>query len=413
MIIPSIDLQHGRAVQLKRGSELLLIDERDPVSLAAEFGRYGPIAIVDLDAAMGQGENSAIIRDCCRVARCRVGGGIRTEQQVRDTIRFGADKVMIGTCATPEFLKPFPGEWIVACLDAKGTEVVVDGWRERTHDDLFDRAERLAPFCSEFLFTQVNVEGTLAGPDLETARELASRTKRPITVAGGIRGTEDFEQLEALGCNGQIGRALYEGKMDLTESWISLLRYDASGLIPVVVEEAGSARTLMLAYANRESMRTALQKGCGAYWSRSRQELWIKGATSGNRQRLVEARWDCDRDAVLFRVEQTGPACHRGEESCFRSPAASELLRLERTLEARQRSNLAGSYSAKLIADAQLLDAKLREETEEVIEAEEQDHLQWECADLLYHLMVRMRARGLALSDIESELRARGRGEAE
>lgn len=413
MIIPSIDLQNGRAVQLKRGSELLLVDPRDPVELAAEFGRFGPIAIVDLDAAMGQGDNSGIVRDCCKVARCRVGGGIRSEKQVRDAIRFGADKVMIGTAATPEFLKLFPREWIIACLDSKGTEVVVDGWRERTAETLFDRAERLAPFCSEFLFTQVNVEGMLAGPDFETTRELLTRTRRPITVAGGIRNVEDFEQLERLGCNGQVGRALYEGKLDLTECWISMLRYDDDGRIPIVVEEAESARTLMLAYGNRESMRVALSEGRGAYWSRSRDELWIKGATSGNDQRLIEARWDCDRDAVLFRVDQRGPACHRGEESCFRTTEQRELLRLQSTLGRRRQEGSPSSYSARLINDPTLVAAKLREETEEVIEAEERDHLQWECADLLYHLMARMQAGGLSLAEIETELRARSRAEAE
>jgi len=109
------------------------------------------------------------------------------------------------------------------------------------------------------------------------------------------------------------------------------VRFDADGLVPVVVQEAATGQVLMLAYANREALELATATGQGVYWSRSRREIWVKGATSGNRQRLVEALVDCDGDAVLYRVEQTGPACHTGATSCF---DAGPALTVQTTKEA-------------------------------------------------------------------------------
>lgn len=407
MIVPSIDLQGGRAVQLRQGRDLLLTDPRDPVQLAAEFGRYGPVAVVDLDAALGRGENREIVRRCCRVATCRVGGGIRSEEDVRSFIRAGADKVMVGTLATPEFLSRFPPQWIVACLDARGDEVVVRGWTEGTGRKVLDRARELRPYCGEFLFTQVEREGMLGGCDLETTAALRRAVDLPITVAGGIRSAEEIRRLEELGCNGQIGRVLYEGGLDLAEAWTALVAFDGRGLVPTIAQDADTDQVLMLAWSNAESVARALRTGQGWYWSRSRGALWRKGATSGHEQVVVRAAWDCDRDTLLFRVRQTGPACHRGSPTCFGDGAGPTLPELERTLERRRLAGDPGSYTRRLLHDPGLVAAKLREETEEVIVAATREEVAWECADLLYHLMVRMQAGGIGLRDVECELRSR------
>jgi phosphoribosyl-ATP pyrophosphohydrolase len=411
MIIPSIDLQDGRAVQLRQGRELLLVDPRDPVALAAEFGRYGPVAVVDLDAALGRGNNRDLIRRLCRVAECRVGGGIREEEDVRSWIRAGAAKVMVGTRAEPEFLGRFPPEWIVACLDARGDDVVVRGWTTRAGATVLERARALRGSCSEFLFTQVSVEGTLQGCDLDRAARLRRETEVPVTVAGGIRSVSEVVELEKLGCNSQLGRALYEGRIDLTSAWIAGLAFDDRGLVPTVVQDDEDGTVLMVAYSNRESLARALESGQGWYFSRSRGRLWRKGESSGNEQRLVRAAWDCDRDTVVFRVRPSGPACHTGRRSCFGIDRRSPLRELERTLAERQAAPAGSSYTRRLLDDPDLLAGKLREETGEVIEAAERGHIAWECADLLYHLMVRMRAAGLTLSEVGDELRSRFRRE--
>jgi phosphoribosyl-ATP pyrophosphohydrolase len=409
MIIPSIDLQNGRAVQLRQGRELLLTDPRDPAELARELGRYGPVAVVDLDAALGRGENREIVRACCRVASCRVGGGIRSHDDVRDHIRHGAEKVVIGTLATPEFLEPLPAEWIVAALDTRGEEVLTHGWTRGSGRRLLDEARRIAPYCSELLFTQVEREGMLSGSDVELASRLREVVRLPITVAGGIRSAEEIVALEREGFNSQIGRGLYEGKIDLTEAWIACIAFDDRGLVPVVVQDADTEAVLMLAYGNAESLSRALRRGEGWYWSRSREALWRKGETSGHTQQLLRAFYDCDRDTVLFRVRQRGPACHRGHGNCFADATEPTLRALERVIATRKRSDAASSYTRRLLDEPASLAGKLREETEEVIEARGGDHLAWECADLLYHLMVRMGAAGIPLKRVESELRSRFR----
>lgn len=411
MIVPSIDLQQGRAVQLRRGAELLLTDPRDPEELAVEFNRYGPVAVVDLDAALGRGENRELIRRLCGLAECRVGGGIRSEEDVRYWIRAGASKVMVGTMAQPDFLSRFPREWIVACLDARGDDVVVEGWTKRSGEKVIDRARALEDYCGEFLFTQVRVEGTLGGSDLQSASRLREAVSVPVTVAGGIHSIEELRRLEELGCNGQIGRVLYEGKIELADAWTDLLRFDERGLLPIVVQDVDSREVLMLAYGSSESLRRALRTGQGWYYSRSRDELWRKGGTSGNTQELVRARWDCDRDTIVFEVRQSGPACHRLTPSCFGQTPVPPLTELERTLASRKDADPASSYSARLMNDGELLAAKLREETEEVIEATGGDHLVWECADLIYHLVVRMQASQVTLADVKNELRSRARRE--
>lgn len=426
MIIPSIDIAGGRAVQLKQGAEHLLTSPRDPVDLARDFARYGPVAVVDLDAARETGDNRDVVAACCRAAPCRVGGGIRSADRVRAWIKAGAEKVVIGTAASPELLQKFPPDWLIVALDALGRDVVDHGWTRSSGCDVLERARELAPYCGEFLFTQVQREGMLAGPDLETAAALREQTDRPITLAGGIRNAEDIAAIEALGMNAQIGRAIYEGSLNLTEAFVAQIRFDANGLVPTVVQSAADRQILMLAYSSAESLRQALNEGRGWYCSRSRGSLWRKGETSGHTQRLLRARYDCDRDTVLFVVEQTGPACHTNAYACFgvagppapptTSPEAI-LTALEQTLR-RRKSSVADrgvtdpptpSYTQQLLGDPGRLAAKLREEIEEVITAPDRDNLTWECADVLYHLLVKMTADGVLLRDVANELRSRFR----
>lgn len=410
MIVPSIDLRDGRAVQLRQGRDLLLVDGREPVELARRFGRLGPVAVVDLDAALGTGDNRDLVAACCAVARCRVGGGIRSSDDVHRWIRAGADKVMIGTRAEPEFLASFPPEWIVACLDARAGEVVDHGWTRGTGRPVLERARAVAPFAGELLYTCVEREGMLAGPDLETPVAIREATGLPVTVAGGIASVDDVRRLDELGCNAQLGRAIYEGRLDPVDAWVALVRRDERGLVPVVVQDVDSGAVLMLAWADDEALRQALVRGEGWYRSRSRGESWRKGATSGHTQELVEARWDCDRDAVLYRVRQTGPACHLGRTSCFPDVADDARLDvLESTIARRTAGADRTSYTVRLLEQPDLLAAKLREETEEVIEAGEREHVVWECADVLYHLLVRMAAAGVSLREVERELRSRRR----
>jgi phosphoribosyl-ATP pyrophosphohydrolase/phosphoribosyl-AMP cyclohydrolase len=196
------------------------------------------------------------------------------------------------------------------------------------------------------------------------------------------------------------------------------IRYDERGLVPCVVQDWRTGEVLTLAYANAEAVAQTRATGELHLWSRSRDELWRKGATSGNVQRVRALRLDCDGDALLALVEPAGPACHTGERTCFHNgelePAAPHeaLPGLERTIAERAEHGPKGSYTVELLHDPPLIGAKVREEAEEVARAareETDERVAEEAADILYHLAVLLRARGLALADAEEVLLARRR----
>ncbi|MFL5913879.1 MAG: bifunctional phosphoribosyl-AMP cyclohydrolase/phosphoribosyl-ATP diphosphatase HisIE [Gaiellaceae bacterium] len=196
------------------------------------------------------------------------------------------------------------------------------------------------------------------------------------------------------------------------------IAYDERGLVPCVVQDWSTGEVLTLAYMNEESLELTKQTGETHFFSRSRQELWHKGETSGNVQKVRELRYDCDLDAVLALVEPAGPACHTGERTCFHNgevepPAAHEALPvLERTIADRRDHPSAESYTAQLLADPPKIGEKVREEAEEVTRAaaEESDvRLREEAADVLYHLGVLLASRGLSFEDAFEELNGRRR----
>lgn len=196
------------------------------------------------------------------------------------------------------------------------------------------------------------------------------------------------------------------------------IAYDERGLIPVVVQDDESGEILMLAYANAEALAMTLSSGELHLWSRSRNELWHKGASSGNSQRVVSLRLDCDHDALLAIVTPAGPACHTGERSCFFDPLLEgevpheALPELERVLADRALKKPAGSYSVELLEDPELSAAKVREEAEEVGRAvleESDERVDQEAADLLFHLTALLHSRGHSLADAERVLLQRRR----
>jgi phosphoribosyl-AMP cyclohydrolase / phosphoribosyl-ATP pyrophosphohydrolase len=197
-------------------------------------------------------------------------------------------------------------------------------------------------------------------------------------------------------------------------NWLDAVRFGADGLVPVVAQESRSGDVLMLAYANREALERTAATGQAHYYSRSRAALWRKGESSGHVQAVRDVRVDCDGDAVLYRVEQTGPACHTGSRTCFSGePGAHLLTRLGATLARRAAERPAGSYTVQLLdAGVPKISQKLGEEAVEVVVAantEGPERLASEAADLLYHLLVLLEARGVPLDAVWKELAHRSR----
>jgi len=207
--------------------------------------------------------------------------------------------------------------------------------------------------------------------------------------------------------------------------WLDAVRFGADGLVPVVAQECRSGDVLMVAYANREALERTAATGQAHYYSRSRAALWRKGESSGHEQAVREIRLDCDGDAVLYRVSQTGPACHTGTRTCFSTlvgadgvpttvedPGTHPLTRLAATITRRAAARPAGSYTAHLLdRGVPAVSQKVGEEAVEVVVAattEGPERLASEAADLLYHLLVLLQARGVPLDAVWGELERRG-----
>lgn len=200
------------------------------------------------------------------------------------------------------------------------------------------------------------------------------------------------------------------------------VKFDEKGLVPAVVQDAQSKEVLTLAYMNEESLKKSLETKETWFFSRSRQELWHKGSTSGNTQRIVEMRLDCDQDAIVVLVEPSGPACHTGSYSCFRKhgnrPPASEtgdrfaiINELEKVIAKRQVERPEGAYTTYLFNEGvDKILKKVGEEAAEVIIAaknRDKEELTWESADLLYHWLVLLREQGLPLDEVLKRLAER------
>lgn len=224
MIIPCIDLQDGKAVQLVRGRRRALAVD-DVLGLLERFRGYPILHVIDLDAAMRKGTNARWIKRICRIAKMkvRVGGGIRTVAQAAKILSWGADQVIVGSAAFKngevdrKFLGPLAKRVgrrrVIIALDTDRGRIVVRGWQERLKLKPSEVIPALEPFCSGFLSTFVDNEGTMKGTDLSWFRALQSATSLPITAAGGIRSMREVRALEKAGMDAAVGMAIYTGKL--------------------------------------------------------------------------------------------------------------------------------------------------------------------------------------------------------
>lgn len=403
MLIPPIDLMGGQAVQLIGGKEHAL-SAGDPRPLAERFGRVGEIAIVDLDAALGTGNNTDLIKELLPLAPCRVGGGIRSIDAAIEWLDAGATKVVLGTAATPEVLSALPPERTVVALDSFEGEVVTHGWTKGTGTRVEDKLVELRDLTSGFLLTFVEREGRMTGTDSDTLRRyLDAAGDARVTFAGGIADADEIGRIHALGADAQVGMALYKNEVSLADAVAATLRSDRhDGLWPTLVSNE-RGQTLGLAYSNHESLSATIESGDVHYWSRSRGELWQKGLSSGATQRLIKLDTDCDDDTLRFTVAQAGRGfCHLDQTTCFGD--LDGFAELERRLAARVLDAPEGSFTKRLFEDHELLASKITEEAGELNEATERADIVHEAADVLFFVMTRLAAEGVPLREIEEEL---------
>jgi phosphoribosylformimino-5-aminoimidazole carboxamide ribotide isomerase len=227
MLVPCIDLQDGRAVQLVHGRKRRLAVD-DVLGLVKKFSVYSRLHVIDLDAAMRKGSNARLVREVCKAARragmhVRVGGGIRSVAQARRIATWGAEKIIVGSAAfrngrvSHAFLRRLAAACgrrrVMLALDTERGHIVVRGWKERLRLKPRDVLAELEPYASEFLCTYVDTEGTMRGTNLEWFRSLRRTTRLPITAAGGIRSRREIRALERIKMDAAVGMALYLGKI--------------------------------------------------------------------------------------------------------------------------------------------------------------------------------------------------------
>ncbi|MGC4120623.1 MAG: phosphoribosyl-ATP diphosphatase [Myxococcales bacterium] len=415
MIVPSVDILGGRAVQLVGGKPEApgSLDLGDPMALAESLSVAGEIAIVDLDAALGRGDNEVVISKIVARVRARVGGGVRSVEKATRLLDAGATKVIVGTAATPEFLSQLPKERLIAALDESGGRVVTHGWQQQSELTVEQGMARLAPHVAGFLVTSVDREGREQGFDQSLLQRLARYRELDVTVAGGITSAAEIRVADQHGFAAQVGMAFHTGKLLLADAIAAPLKPSdrPDGLWPTVVVDVHGV-ALGLAYSNRESLRKAVELRRGVYWSRQRG-LWIKGEGSGDVQDLVGIALDCDRDTLRFTVRQHGRGfCHEGSGTCFgeqQGLVAEERRVAERRKSLESGGPSSGSYTHRLLKDAELLRSKLIEEVGELADATSAEHAAEEFADVVYFSLVTLLQSGGSLEDVERILEIRAR----
>jgi phosphoribosylformimino-5-aminoimidazole carboxamide ribotide isomerase len=227
MLIPSIDLQNGAVVQLVQGERLAIRDD-DVFKWVRRFEHFPKVQVIDLDAAMGRGDNLAIVRQIAPALSCQVGGGIRTVERAKDVLAAGAKKVITSSAlfrdGKPdlEFAKRLADavgvEQVIGAVDSKGGQVVIHGWKTPLPITAADAVKALEPFCGEFLYTHVDSEGLMGGTNFEAILAVRNATSRRVTAAGGITTQEEIDRLDALGVDAVVGMAIYTGKLKVPSS---------------------------------------------------------------------------------------------------------------------------------------------------------------------------------------------------
>lgn len=419
-------MKDGHVVQLKNGKDLVL-QRDDADSLINNFNKYGEVAIIDLDQALrntdakGNTPNTELLKSLLRKGNVRVGGGIRDVKKAKELISLGAEKVIVGSAAwnadrkaesdpilnvafLEELVAAIGKQRVIISVDAINGKIALRGWTETANISLIEGAKEAEKYASELLFTCVEKEGCMEGTDMDMCRQLRDAVKCRVVAAGGVNSLEQIAELEKLGCDVQLGMALYTGAVSLKDSFMACLDWEkTNGMIPVIAQSV-NGEVLMMGFSNKEAIAKTFDTGKLTFFSRTRNVLWTKGETSGHFLEVVKMRVDCDRDTILATVIPHGGACHTGSFTCFGAEPdeRSSMERLYATISERFANPRPGSYTATL--NDKRVREKVEEEAEEICEAEGKDEVIWEAADLLYFVSVLMYKEGVTWQDVYNEL---------
>lgn len=224
MLIPSIDLQNGSVVQLVQGERLAIRDD-DVAKWVRRFSSFSVVQVIDLDAAMGSGDNLAIVREIAGQLSCRVGGGIRTVGRARDVLGAGARHIIAGSALftegrpnvafARELADAVGADRVIAAVDSRYGHVVIHGWKTSLPLTAVEAVRALEPYCDEFLYTHVDTEGLMGGTNMEAILAVRHATTKRVTAAGGITTQQEIDDLHAAGVDAVVGMAIYTGRLSI------------------------------------------------------------------------------------------------------------------------------------------------------------------------------------------------------
>lgn len=443
-IVPCIDIKNGKAV---KGVNFLGVKEvGNIVDLARKYENQGADELVLLDISASE-EKRSTNKDWVRgvVEQLSIpiiiGGGINSVEAAQSLIDMGASRVSIGSAALnnanliTDLVASIGSNAVVAAIDAQPIDgvwyVFTDGGRINTNIRLLDWAVEVEKRgVGSILFTSVAHDGKQSGYPIDALKDLKSVVRIPIIASGGAGKLADFYDALTEGkADAVLAASLFhygqinvdelkfflwrEGiKVDLNV-YSKLARFDEKGLIPAIIQDVKTNSNLMLGYMNSESLQKTLDTGKVCFFSRSRQKLWTKGEESGNFFDLYSLSLDCDQDTLLIQVNPAGPTCHTGSRTCWNERRSNHnfLFYLESFLKARRLESAEKSYTASLYkkGTAKIAQKVGEEAVELVIEAmrDKDDLFLNEAADLLYHYIVLLEAKGYSLSDVIEVLESR------
>ena len=499
-IIACLDVRNGRVVKGTKFTDIKDVDS--PEKLAKFYSDNSVDELVFYDITASNEERKTSLEFVERVAKVinipfSAGGGVSTIEDFKYILRKGADKVSVNSAAVrnPQLIREasmaFGSQCVVLSMDVKKNDegswsVYVKGGREKTELDAIDWAVTAAELgAGEIVVNSIDEDGMKNGYDLELLSRITSVVNIPVIASGGAGKKEHFlDALQKTGVDGVLAASVFHfGEIKVPElkhylkengaeirmpeaapqkkespsaenADISMISFGKDGLVPCICQDAKTGAVLMLAYMNEQSLRLTLEKKRAVYYSRSRSELWEKGATSGNTQKVRAIYYDCDADALLIKVDQTGNACHTGAYSCFfnavfddqeasaaqlaesgasaapgsaaepgssalsasgvsADPGSSVFGELYATVIDRKNDSSEGSYTNYLFDKGldKILKKVGEEAAETIIAAKNQDRqeLIGETGDLIYHLTVMLAEKGISMDEIEQELKSRFR----
>lgn len=354
-VIPCLDVDAGRVVKGVRFQDLA--DAGDPVQLAARYSEDGAdeITFLDVSASVeGRSTTKEVVTATAEnvFVPLTVGGGIRSVDDVESLLASGADKVSVNTAALDnpalieEIANRFGNQVLVLSVDAKrpanggdGFVVTTHGGRRETEVDALEWIEDgISRGVGEILLNSMDADGVQSGFDLEMIRAARAVTSVPLIASGGAGQVEDFVLAAEAGADAVLAASVFHfetmtigevkeglaaagfsvrGRTPLPAALAQRLKRDAQGLVCAVIQDYGNQEVLMVGWMDDEALARTLREGRVTFWSRSRQEYWRKGDTSGHTQFVKSVSLDCDGDALLIVVDQIGAACHTGARSCF------------------------------------------------------------------------------------------------